>query len=80
MKVLEDLKNAAFKVQNRTGLVDVLKRNMYIFKTETAQYVQQKKEREAMLAQTPWVLVVEAVTVLNTRVYIAIGRLAERVD
>jgi hypothetical protein len=80
LKVLEDLKNAAFKVQNRTGLVDVLKRNMYIFKTETAQYVQQKKEREAMLAQTPWVLVVEAVTVLNTRVYIAIGRLAERVD
>jgi hypothetical protein len=53
---------------------------MHIFKTETAQYVQQKKEREAMLAWTPWVLVVEAVTLLNAGVYIAIGELVERVN
>ncbi len=79
MKVLEDLKNGAFKVQNKTGLVDVLKQNMHIFETETAWYVRQKKKREAMLAWTPWVLVVKAVTVLNARVCIAIGRLAERV-
>jgi hypothetical protein len=33
-----------------------------------------------MLAQTPWVLVIEAVTALNARVCIVIGKLAERVD
>jgi hypothetical protein len=33
-----------------------------------------------MLAQTPWVLVVEAVTVLNAGVCMAISRLVERVN
>jgi hypothetical protein len=53
LEVLEDLKNAAFEVQNGTSPVDVLKRNMHIFETETAQYIRQKKEREAILARTP---------------------------
>jgi hypothetical protein len=80
LEVLEDLKNAAFEVRNGTGPVDVLKRNMHIFETETARYVRQKKEREAMLARTPWVPVVEAVTALNAGVCMAIGGLAERVE
>ncbi len=33
-----------------------------------------------MLAQTPQVLVIEVVTTLNARVYIAISKLAERVN
>ncbi len=33
-----------------------------------------------MLAQTPQVLVIEAVTILNARVYIVISELVERVN